>query len=107
VLETIRVSKKDIPWGNSHIEIFQRDLLPPDLQQKYHDKITLCLSLAAINLGRIRQMKRIFGFGKEIYIVSEASSEETSPASSQQMSPHSTFPLQGGQEEDSLDKPTE
>jgi hypothetical protein len=52
-----------------------------------HDKPTMNLSLASINLGRLGHFKRLFGFQKELFVVSPESSPRSSPQSSQTVSP--------------------
>lgn len=49
------------------------------------------LSLASINLGRLGHVKRLVGLYKELYIVSPEQSPSSSPTSSTQITPNSTF----------------
>jgi len=95
----LRVSRVRIPWGNSHIDIRHRDLVPEDVRKKMEDKPTMNLSLASINLGRIGHIKRLFGFQKDLYVVSPESSPNTSPEQSQNISPNSTFSPEGRRRE--------
>lgn len=93
--QNLRVSKVRIPWGNSHVDIRQRDLIPADQLSEIDDKPTLNLSLASINLGRLRHLKRLIGLQRDLYVVSPQSSPNSSPENSQQVSRNSTFPQDG------------
>jgi hypothetical protein len=90
----LRCSKLWIPWGDSHVDIHQRDLFPEEERVKMGDKPSMNLSLASINLGRLGHIKRLFGLQKHLYIVSPESSPNTSPEHSQNVSPNATFKLE-------------
>jgi hypothetical protein len=92
---TLRVSKKPIPWGNSHVEVHQGDLFPEPERKKYKDWPNMHASLAAIRLPPAVHWKRMLGRFREMYIVSPdsspATSPEDSPESSKHVSPNCTF----------------
>ncbi|KAF2244740.1 hypothetical protein BU26DRAFT_434431 [Trematosphaeria pertusa] len=101
-LPFLRVTKKQIPRGNSRLEVSAEDLLMPEERQKYGDKPTLKSSLANVGLPSSAYWKRLFfNSYPDLYIVSKsvsptsspASSKDNSPESSQHVSPSTTFPV--------------
>ncbi|KAK7178367.1 hypothetical protein PSPO01_15589 [Paraphaeosphaeria sporulosa] len=96
----MRVTKKEIPRGNSRLEIRTEDLLLPEDLERNRDKSTLKSSLANVGLPSTAYWKRLlFNSFLEIYIVhrspttSPASSKNNSPENSQHVSPATTFPV--------------
>lgn len=96
----MRVTKKEIPRGNSRLEIRTEDLLLPEDLERNRDKPTLKSSLANVGLPSTAYWKRLlFNSFPELYIVSRspttspASSKNNSPESSQHVSPATTFPV--------------
>lgn len=96
----MRVTKKDIPRGNSRLEIRAEDLLLPEDLERNRDKPTLKSSLANVGLPSSAYWKRLlFNSFPELYIVSRSvnssptSSKNNSPESSQHVSPAHTFPV--------------
>jgi hypothetical protein len=87
----LRVNKVPIPWGNSHVELQQRDLFPPEDRESLKQWPTMKLNLANITLPRSFQFKRMLNLYKDLYVVSPERSPTSSPESSQQISPNSTF----------------
>ncbi|KAJ4347230.1 uncharacterized protein N0V89_011169 [Didymosphaeria variabile] len=99
-LPFMRVTKKEIPRGNSRLEIRTEDLLLPEDLERNRDKPTLKSSLANVGLPSTAYWKRLlFNSFPELYIVSRspttspASSKNNSPESSQHVSPSTTFPV--------------
>ncbi|KAF1963561.1 hypothetical protein CC80DRAFT_397808 [Byssothecium circinans] len=100
-LPFMRVTKKQIPRGNSRLEVRTEDLMLPEDVEKYATKPTLKASLANVGLPSIAYWKRLlFNSYPELYIVSRSASptnspqasKENSPENSQHVSPSSTFP---------------
>ena len=96
----MRVTKKEIPRGNSRLDICTEDLLMPEDLERNRDKPTLKSSLANVGLPSTAYWKRLlFNSFPELYIVSRspttspASSKNNSPESSQHVSPSTTFPV--------------
>ncbi|KAF2759918.1 hypothetical protein EJ05DRAFT_314766 [Pseudovirgaria hyperparasitica] len=92
-----RVSRKSIPRGDSRVDIRMEDLWTEEERALYCDKPTAKNSVASVGLPRIAYYKRLLlNSYPELYIVSPASSPNssanTSPESSQHVSPQSTFP---------------
>ncbi|KAL5376440.1 hypothetical protein PMIN06_006882 [Paraphaeosphaeria minitans] len=99
-LPLLRVTKKDIPRGNSRLEIRTEDLLLPEDLERNRDKPTLKSSLANVGLPSTAYWKRLlFNSFPELYIVhrspttTPASSKNNSPENSQHVSPATTFPV--------------
>ncbi|KAF1979669.1 hypothetical protein BU23DRAFT_445893 [Bimuria novae-zelandiae CBS 107.79] len=91
-LEYMRVTKKEIPRGNSRVEIKTADMLLPEDLETHFEKPTLYTSLANVGLTRMQRFKHmLFNSYPELYIVSRqhspVSSRRTTPESSQ----HNTF----------------
>ncbi|KAF2847349.1 hypothetical protein T440DRAFT_403611 [Plenodomus tracheiphilus IPT5] len=96
-LPFMRVTKKPIPRGNSRLDILSGDLMLPEERKLYGDKPTLSASVANVGLPKLAKWKHmILGSYDDLYIVSRshspAPSPETSPESSQHVSPATTFP---------------
>lgn len=100
-LPFMRVTRKPIPRGNSRLDIVGMDLLLPEERAQYADKITLKASVANVGLPTIAKWKHmILGTYDDLYIVSRShtptpsptSSKNSSPESSQHVSPAHTFP---------------
>ncbi|KAF2876675.1 hypothetical protein BDV95DRAFT_625846 [Massariosphaeria phaeospora] len=97
-LPFLRVTKKNIPRGNSRLEVRAEDLMMPEDLEKYREKPTLKSSLANVGLPSSAYWKRLlFNSYPDLYIVSRSvsptSSANTSPESSQHVSPSTTFPV--------------
>jgi hypothetical protein len=91
----MRVTKKPIPRGNSRVDILSEDLMAPLEREKYATKPTLKASVANVGLPRLAKWKHmILGSYDQLYIVSRSHTPtpESSPESSQHVSPATTFP---------------
>lgn len=94
----MRVTKKEIPRGNSRVDIRTEDLLLPEDLEQYRDKPTLKTSVANVGLTKLQHYKHwLFNSFPELYIVhrsptnSAPNSRRTSPESSQHVTPTGTF----------------
>jgi hypothetical protein len=99
-LPFLRVTKKEIPRGNSRLDVRAEDLLMPEDREKYKHKPTLQSSVANVGLPSSAYWKRVlFDSYKDLYIVSKSpkatpeSSLTNTPESSQHVSPSTTFPV--------------
>lgn len=98
-LTFIRVTKKPIPRGNSRLDILGEDLMLPEEREKYCEKPTLKVSVANVGLPRLAKWKHmLLGSYEDLYIVSRSpsqtpeASKDSTPESSQHVSPATTFP---------------
>lgn len=101
-LPFMRVTRKPIPRGASRIDIHQEDLYQPEEREQYADKISLKSSVANVGLPTIAKWKHmVMGSYDDLYIVFQThtptpdSSKNSSPESSQHVSPATTFPSEG------------
>lgn len=90
-----RCSTVPIPKGRSRIHIQNKDLWSPSERAKWSDMPSARLSIASVGLPRMVYIRRMMGHFQTLYIVSPdhspASSENTTPESSQHPTPAHTF----------------
>jgi hypothetical protein len=105
----LRCSRKEIPRGDSRIEVRQEDLYNEPEKSEYSKYPNSKTSLASIGLPSPVYWRRLLlNQFKDLYIVSPETSPNTSPNSSQHVSPSDTYPAATNQtKQDGQEMPSE